>query len=149
MPGDASRQNGKLGGRRTGSQNETTKLKAEIRAHIIARLRKDLDPILDALVARAKGSKYLVYRDDNGRFITLSARQAKRFKEMNLERLELWDRPADSEAIRQVLDRIADPPKATVELEAGEGMEEMFARLDRAKLLNRGSSGGSTEGGNS
>ena len=54
MPGKASRENGKKGGRPIGSKEDHTRLAEEGRAYILARVATELEPIVTRQIQQAK-----------------------------------------------------------------------------------------------
>lgn len=79
MPGDASRENGKKGGRpvgTTGIQHATTISKAQARNALREVVIRHMDKLLRAQIAHAQGIGHLFTRDKNGKFTRIEDEQA-------------------------------------------------------------------------
>lgn len=98
-------------GRPKGTKEPHTLDKIEAREYVRKRVQERLAPLLDALFAKATGTKFLVYRDEDGRFIPMTERAIKAVKAKNYERLEVYDRQPDVSAIQELLNRCLDKPK--------------------------------------
>lgn len=146
MPGDASRENGKLGGRPVGSLNPSTIKKLAIRNRFLERFEADADKIYDAQLASTLGTKFLVARDrKSGKFIPVNEEQTKVLIESGqADTLEIWERPPSASAFTALSDRSIDRPTEHHEHSGPEGGPIEFGvtgRLAaaRKRLLTSGS----------
>jgi hypothetical protein len=69
MAGDASRENGKLGGRPKGSLEQATLDKRANAALVRQIVQKRLEPLVNAQIDNALGVSYLVLRDASGAYV--------------------------------------------------------------------------------
>ena len=139
MPGgDASRRNGLLGGRPKGRKNNSTISKEEAREELRRIVLPHLREMVEAQIAKAKGTRYFVKRDKKTkRFIRL--RPDEHIETIDLEKydLEVWDRDPATEAFTDLLNRALDKPKEQkLEVEFTD-VNAKLALLDRAKARNR------------
>lgn len=100
-------------GPQKGAKYAKTLEKEAIRAHIRARVAAELDPLLDAQLANAKGLKYLVARDPKtGKFERIAEAQ------VNPETvIEVWEKDPSVQAFTDLLNRAADKPIEAVEMD--------------------------------
>ena len=61
---ETARRNGKKGGRPKGRKNDATLTKEAARARVCQRVYADIDELLDAQLANAKGISHFFLRDD-------------------------------------------------------------------------------------
>jgi hypothetical protein len=79
------------------------------REHVMQRVCAELDPLLDAQLAHAKGLKYLVTRDKKtGKFIRVGPAMAGA---VNEETVEVWEKDPSTPAFTDLLNRALDKPK--------------------------------------
>ncbi len=104
---EQSRLNGKK--RLPGSKWKRTLEKEAIRELIKRKITPELEPMLDAQIAHAKGIKYLVTRNaKTGKFTRVGEAMAKNADE---ETVEVWEKDPSIEALKVLLDRTVDKPK--------------------------------------
>lgn len=108
--GQASRENGKKGGRPKGSVSSHTLDKIALRARIFARVAAEIDPLLDAQIAAAKGTKYLVTRGADGKFTKVTEAMALAWTDENQPIIEVWEEKPSTPAFTDLLNRAADKP---------------------------------------
>lgn len=101
------------GGKRAGSGSKPgwklprTLQKEAMRNRIVERVGAELDPILDAAIAAAKGIKYLVARDEEtGRFERVKAADV-----VGSVALEVWEKDPSIQALTDLLNRTVDKPR--------------------------------------
>ncbi len=124
MPGDASRNNGLKGGRPPGPTRHTLD-KLQAREYLRQRVIAELDPMIEAQVAHAKGIKYLVARAaKGGKFERVSP---DKLEEMLAGQddgsivLEIWDKDPSVQAFTDLLNRALDKPADHVEVTGADG----------------------------
>lgn len=84
--------------------------KAEVRAAYQALCITELRPIVEAQIARAKGLKHLVMRDEEGRFKRISPTDLEMLNGVGAV-IEVWERDPDQKAIDTILAYNLDKPK--------------------------------------
>ena len=91
-----------------------------------------MQPLLDAQIANAKGLKYLVTRDKKtGKFVRVGEAMAKMSGE---ETIEVWEKDPSVHAFTDLMDRALDKAKAQ-EVEVKLTLaDELLSRLDRGRL---------------
>lgn len=83
--------------------------KETARAHVMQRVCRELDPLLDAQLEHAKGLKYLVTRDKKtGKFIRVGPAMVSAENE---ESIEVWEKDPSVPAFTDLLNRAIDKPK--------------------------------------
>ena len=116
----ASRDNGKRGGRPRGRINRATLDKRLAQEYVRQRVIAEIDPLLDAQIAHAKGLSYLVVRDRRtGRFIRVSepmARTKQQQPAAHEEIIEVWEKDPSVQAFIDLLNRALGKPVEAVEL---------------------------------
>jgi len=115
MPGEASRANGRKGGRPRGSKSPQTLDKLMAREFTRQRVTEALEGLLEAQIAHAKGLKYLVVRNaKTGKFERVTKERMDALlesgDEQELERLEVWDKDPSVQAFTDLLNRALDKP---------------------------------------
>lgn len=139
MAGDASRNNGRKGGRPQGALNQSTLRKQAIREKFLKRFEQDADAMYEAQRAQAIGTKFLVTRDPKtGKFVPLDEEQTKKLLESgDAERIEIWDRPPSTQAFVAIADRAIDKPTETHQVSGPEGGPipiDVILKAARARL---------------
>lgn len=77
---------------------------------------EDLEPLLRAQLAKAKGLKYLVTRDKaTGKFVPVRKRDLKK---TDHDRIEVWEKTPDTSAFIALLDRALDRAPMPIDLTA-------------------------------
>lgn len=111
MAGDASRRNGKKGGR---PKHQATLTKEAAREFVRQRVIAELGPLVDAQIENAKGLKYLVSRDKKtGKFLRVGPAMASATQE---ETIEVWEKDPAIQAFTDLLNRTIDKPADHVEV---------------------------------
>ena len=116
MAGDASRRNGKKGGRPPGPDPKTIS-KQEARELLRRAILPHMQEMVASQVANAKGLKYLVIRDKrSGKFVRVTeamARQREGRPEAEHESVEIWEKDPSTAAWTDLMNRALDrPPEA-------------------------------------
>jgi hypothetical protein len=116
MGGAASRQNGRKGGRPTGAKSQATLTKEQAREALRTIVLRDMDALVAAQIAQAKGLKYLVTRDKkSGKFIRVTETMAKaRLSQPDAEQddiIEVWEKDPSVHAFTDLMNRALDKPK--------------------------------------
>lgn len=125
------------GGRPKGSLNIETLDKLDAREAVRKLIMADIEPIIHALKAKAKGTPFLVYRDADGKFMRIAEADARKLKGKQLERLEVWEKQPDVAAAQELLDRALDKPKQQPHEIKLTTDSELLEKLDKAKRRNR------------
>jgi hypothetical protein len=99
-----------------------------------------LAPLVEAQLANAKGLKYMVVRDADGKFVripdTVTAREMDALLASDSV-IEVWTKDPSVQAFSDLMNRAIDKPKEQAqELNLGVS-EQTLAILDRWKLQNR------------
>ena len=106
-------------GRPRGSQNTETIEKQVLRERLRAKVAAELDPLIEAQIANARGLKYLVARDrKTGKF--------ERIKEAQVNPravIEVWEKDPCVQAFTDLMNRTVDKPIEPVEVEHSGGLE--------------------------
>lgn len=93
--------------------------KEAIRDRIRERVAAELDPLLDAQISNALGSKYLVTRDrKTGKFLRVGPAMASAANE---ETIEVWEKDASTQAFTDLINRAADKPAEQVKVTGDDG----------------------------
>ena len=101
-------------GRPKGSKSEATLTKELAREHVRQRVIAELDSLIDAQIAQAKGLSYLVVRDKKtGKFLRVSEGIAKEKAKLedNEEIIEVWEKDPSIAAFSDLMNRALDKPK--------------------------------------
>lgn len=131
MPGAASRENGKKGGRPKGSLSQSTLDKLAAREFTRQRITARLERMLDAQITNAEGLKYLVTRDKKtGKFIRVTQAMAKHKSEnsKNEETIEVWEKDPSVQAFTDLLNRALDKPAEQEQAVKVEGKLEIVIK---------------------
>lgn len=125
---EQARINGRKGGRPKGSVSAATLTKQAIRDRIQVLVAERLDGLVAAQVANAEGIKYLVKRDEDGKF--------QRIGQAGIDGegvIEVWEKDPSVQAFTDLMNRAADKPKEQA-LEINLGITDVvLARLDAWK----------------
>ncbi len=99
-------------GRKKGGKNVRT-MERELREDMLRdKLRKKLEPIVDAQIANAKGIKYLVVRErKGGKFLRVTETMAKAKLGKGEEIVEIWEKDPSVQAFSELLNRAYGKPK--------------------------------------
>ncbi len=113
MGGNASRQNGKKGGRPAGPTASTIS-KIEARELLRQIVLKHLEEMAAAQIANAKGLKYLVVRDKrSGKFTRMTEDMLRELEGKGTaehENVEIWEKDPSTAAWSDLLNRALDKP---------------------------------------
>ena len=108
------------GGRRKGSKNVKTLEKEVAEEALREKIRKRIDPILDAQLDNAQGIKYLVVRErKGGKFVRVTEAMAKAKLGKGEETVEVWEKDPSVHAFSELLNRAygkAKEPKQEVDV---------------------------------
>ncbi len=103
------------GGKRAGAGKPkgvrwaATLAKLAMREQIIRRVQAELDPLLDAQFANAKGIKYLIVRQkSSGKFLRVGEAMAR--LQENEELVEVWEKDPSTPAFTDLMNRAIDKP---------------------------------------
>jgi len=106
--GQASRENGKKGGRPKGSLGPEQLDKIAMRELVRQRVGERLDELVDAQIANALGISYLVTGDKKtGKFIRVGPAMASRANE---ETIQVWQKDPSVPALTDLMNRAIDKP---------------------------------------
>lgn len=110
---NASRENGKKGGRPKGSKSSGTLAKEAAREYYRQRLNAEIDAIADAHISRCKGVRYFVTRNKTGKYeiVTDPDKVASALNAEDDMTGEFYTEKPDIAAIREALDRTMDRSK--------------------------------------
>lgn len=104
-------------GRKPGGQNAATIEKQVLRERLRAKVAAELDPLIEAQIANAKGIKYLVVRDrKTGKFLRIGEIGAGKLKP-DEEIIEVWEKDPSVFAFTDLMNRTVDKPVEPVEIE--------------------------------
>lgn len=107
---EASRENGKLGGRPPGPHPNTIK-KAEIRALILARYEQRVQEMVDAQIDHAMGVSYMVLRQPDGTFARATdVKQIDAACAVGATAFKIFTQAPNPQAFVAVSDRAIDRP---------------------------------------
>lgn len=123
MAGNASRQNGKKGGRPKGSRSTETLDKMAAREFVRQRVTAALEALLDAQIANAKGFSVLVSRDaKTGKFTPVEAESQLK------DATEIWLVKPNVQAFSDLLNRALDKPAEQIKVTGEDGgpVEHVF-----------------------
>lgn len=99
-----------------GSTSPDTRAKEAGRELARQIILEDLEPLLRAQLAKAKGLKYLVTRDKaTGKFVPVRKRDLKKFDQ---DRIEVWEKTPDTAAFRELMDRALDRAPMPIDVTA-------------------------------
>lgn len=105
------------GGRRKGSKNVKTLEKEVAEEALREKIRKRIDPILDAQLDNAQGIKYLVVRERRGgKFVRVTESMAKAKLGKGEEIIEVWEKDPSIHAFADLMDRALGKPKEQLDV---------------------------------
>lgn len=124
MSGNASRRNGVLGGRppgKAGPQQRTIEKEAA-RSALRQIILMQMQELVAAQVANAKGLKYLVTRDKkSGKFLRVTEAMARLKQGKTEELIEVWEKDPCVQAFTDLMNRALDKPAEHVNLSGSDG----------------------------
>ena len=98
-------------GRKPGGKNQATISKEQAREALRAIVLREMDTLVAAQVANAKGINYLVVRDKgSGKFVRVGELRAKGLKP-DEETVEIWEKEPSTPAFTDLMNRALDKPK--------------------------------------
>jgi hypothetical protein len=97
-----------------------------------ARIMDDMAAMIDAQIAQAKGLKYLVARDESGKFRRIGPEGLD-----GADHIEVWEKDPSTAAFTDLMNRAIDKPKEQEQEIIVHNSEELLARLDSWKVANR------------
>ena len=124
-----------LRGPKKGVKYAKTLAKEEARALLRELVLRDLEPLVDAQKANAKGLKYLVARNKKtGKFEKLTASDARLDPnfESDSEVIEVWESQPSVQAFTDLMNRALDKPIEQVQMEHS-GSVDFVQRLAAAR----------------
>jgi hypothetical protein len=92
-----------------------------------------LADMIEAQVAQAKGLRYLVARDESGKFRRIGPGELA----AGAEHVEVWEKDPSTAAFTDLMNRAIDKPKEQEQEIIVHNSEELLARLDSWKVANR------------
>lgn len=127
-------------GKKKGHKAPKTLEKEAAREHVRLRVTAELDPLLDAQLAHAKGLKYLVVRDrTTGKFLRVTEAMARQKMGAHEEIIEVWEKDPSVQAFGDLLNRALDKPKEqeqTIKLTGdAEQIRTLLAGRERARKM--------------
>ena len=133
---ETSRANGKKGGRPKGSKSTGTLAKEAARERLRALVMAELDPLVAAQIAQAKGLSYLVVRDKHtGKFLRVSEGMARSKEKLkpNEETIEVWEKDPSVAAFSDLMNRALDKPTEQLEVNLHAEWDKLIARITSAR----------------
>jgi hypothetical protein len=115
---EASRKNGKKGGRPKGSLSETARMQQEMRKMLTQRARKEFSGLIDAQLDLARGvyvEEVDTVKDKKGNIKT---------------KRRVYKRPPSSEAIKYLMDQAVGKPKETRDVNLTDGRRVSIDELE-------------------
>jgi hypothetical protein len=98
-----------------------------------ARIMDDMAAMIAAQIAQAKGLKYMVARDDSGKFRRIGPEELA----AGATGVEVWEKDPSTAAFTDLMTRAIDKPKEQEQEIIVHNSEELLARLDSWKVANR------------
>lgn len=90
--------------------------KLQAREFVRQYITAQLQPLLDAQVANAKGLKYLVTRDKRtGKFVRVGEAMARTKQGQDEETIEIWEKDPSVQAFTDLFNRALDKPADPVQ----------------------------------
>jgi len=125
-------------GRPKGSKNQATLSKEAAREALRAIIQREMEAMVGAQVAAAKGLKYLVARNrQSGKFIRLSEEAMTKLlagEDDETELVEVWEKDPSTPAFTDLMNRALDKPKEQeMEVRVSGSLEVVPARLAAAR----------------
>ena len=139
MAGNASRSNGKKGGRPKGSKAAKTFEKEVARQRLRELVARDLDLLIEAQIQAALGVRHFVLREPNGKFkrvtnpVTIT--RILDAPAGTHEFFDIWVRGPSTQAFKDLMDRAIDKPAEHIDLVVNDE-EERIRRLQRGRERN-------------
>ena len=126
MPGDASRENGKKGGRPKGALSQSTikrnQLAEIMREEIAALVRPQIEELVQAQMAHAKGVSFMRLRYPDGRFANATdEKQIDAAIAAGAQWFEIFTQAPNPQAFVALMDRTIGKPSEHVELSGDAG----------------------------
>jgi len=112
--------------------NNNPPAKRAVREAVRALITPHLAALIEAQVAQAKGLKYLVARDESGKFRRIGPEGLE-----GADHVEVWEKDPSTAAFTDLLNRAIDKPKEQEQEIIVHNSEELLARLDSWKVANR------------
>lgn len=98
-------------GKPKGYRAPKTLAKEQARELVRQRITAELQPLLDAQIANARGLKYLVVRDTKtGKFVRVGEALARQKQGRTEETIEVWEKDPSVQAFTDLLNRALDKP---------------------------------------
>jgi hypothetical protein len=107
--------------------------KRQARDMVRARIMADMPAMLDAQISQAKGLKYMVARDESGKFRRIGPEELA----AGAVGVEVWEKDPSTAAFTDLMNRAIDKPKEQEQELIIHNSEELLARLDSWKVANR------------
>jgi len=108
-------------GKPKGYKHQGTLEKEAARKHLRERVVSELDPLLDAQIANAKGLHYLVVRDKaSGKFLRVAANQAEKLKPGE-EVIEIWEKDPSIHAFEELVSQALGKAPQHIEVTGADG----------------------------
>lgn len=105
-------------GRPEGTLQPQTIEKNLLRERLRQKVAQEFDPLIDAQVANAKGIKYLVARDKQGKFSRITEDELKKIldgDDPDRVAIEVWDKDPSVQAFTDLMNRAIDKPIEPIE----------------------------------
>ncbi len=108
-------------GKPKGYKHQGTLEKEEARKRLRERVFAELDPLIDAQIANAKGLKYLMVRDKaSGKFLRVPANAAEALKPGE-EIVEVWEKDPSIHAFEELVSQAIGKAPQHIELTGSDG----------------------------
>src|SRR5688500_7761200 len=108
-------------GKPKGYKHQGTLEKEEARKRLRERVFSELDPLIDAQIANAKGIHYLVVRDkQSGKFLRVAKARADQLK-ANEEIIEIWEKDPSIHAFEELVSQAIGKAPQHIELTGADG----------------------------
>lgn len=125
-------------GPRKGAKYKSTITKEQARAALAAIVIREMDALVAAQVANAKGIKYLVVRDKKGgKFLRVTEAMAKLNKGSGEEIIEVWEKDPSVQAFTDLMNRALDKPAEQMQELKITGEVNLVSRLHAARQRTR------------
>jgi hypothetical protein len=116
---EASRRNGKNGGRPKGTLSDQARMQQEMRAMLTRKARDVFDDLVNAQIDLARG----VYVEE---MVTETSKDGKEVK----QKRRVYKRPPSQEAVKYVMDQAIGKPKETKEIDLNDKRALSIDELD-------------------
>ena len=108
-------------GKPKGYKHQSTLDKEAARKYLRERVVSELDPLLDAQIANAKGLHYLVVRDKaSGKFLRVAAGHAEKLKPTE-EVIEIWEKDPSINAFDALVSQALGKAPQHIEVTGADG----------------------------